>query len=581
LSGTGQRRLSRKKVAKEKRKRAQAKLKANEGHFPWLFMIILIFIALIMLGLLPQQKALAPDEWAAPATLILLQGTSDHEMADNSGLSAFGALAMDPVGVIQMSAYVDGALVDAQAFAGAARAQYQPALSALPAGEHEIFVRATNAEGQTSVSQIINIEVASAQGSGLNAATHPDLPAAPQDVRANLIDEGRRISASWAPAEAAVAFVRVYVRPPGSVGLVRLADLTGETSQFDFSLDRSGMWEAYIAYVSDAGMEGVLGYASQLVGEPNLDALTGSEPHLPAPTRVQLATTAAQCQAVASWLGPVRDGLYDVCKEQISNNGAASFLAWRWPLTWQDGQLISDLDLTGFEVKLVLTDQSGQVLGEQIRAIPFGEARGALRTAPDLDCGLQASWSVRAVGQGMTSDWAYAGSLPATSCDQAAPIGNGCLGQSDGVAYSDLPEGVKPDVLFGPACDLADQCYTEGEFGQSRTYCDNAFLENMLTICSENADRVDLATCQALAQDFYRSANLTGARYFQGEKSLDCLDANGRLGCFWGNLPDAVLDAANRVWSGVVWSGRAAWTGVLKLGQGGAWVIDWVVSAVN
>jgi hypothetical protein len=363
--------------------------------------------------------------------------------------------------------------------------------------------------------------------------------------------------------------------------LVHLADLIGEATQFDFIPDRSGNWETYVAFVSDVGLEGELGFAGQLVGELNLDALAEGDKFLPAPRQVQLATTTAQCQGVAAQLGPVRDGLYDICREQISNIDTASFLAWRWPLTWQEGQLFSDRDLSGFEVKQVLADQSGQVLGERIRAIPFGEARGTLRTLSGLGCDLQVSWHIRAIGKEIASAWTYAGSTPTTSCDQALPVGDGCRGQSDGVAYSDLAEGLKPDLLFGPACDLADQCYTEGEFGQSRAFCDNAFLENMLTICSENAGAVDLETCQALAQDFYQSANLTGARYFQGEKSLDCLDAHGRLGCFWGNMPSAVQEVAHRVWGGVIWSGRAAWTGLLKLGQGGAWLIDWVVTTVN
>ena len=581
LSGTGRRKSIQKKMAKKKRQKNRAKLNANEGRFPWVFMMILIFIALILLGLFPQADALAPSEWTAPATLILLRGTNGHGLAENSNLSTFGALAMDSVGLIQMSTYVDGALVDAQTYAGATQAHYQPALSSLPAGEHEVFIRATNAEGQASVSQIIAIEAGRSQGGALNAVASGDFPTAPQDVRANLIDDGRRISISWEPADAPVASVRVYVRPPGSASLVHLEDLSGEAAQFDFKPDRPGEWETYVAYVSDAGWEGPLAYARQVVGEPDTDGFTGSEQPLPAPTHVQLATTTAQCQSVASRLGPVRDSLYNACTQQLGDTPTASFMTWRWPLTWQEGQLLSTMDLNGFEVKLVLTDQNGQALGERISAIPFNEARGALRMAPDLDYGLQASWSIRAVGQGMVSDWAYAGSTPAASCDQASPVENGCLGQSDGVAYSDLPEGVKPDLLFGSACDLADQCYTESEFGQSRAYCDNAFLEDMLNICNENADTVDLATCQALAQDFYRSANLTGAHYFQGENLTDCLDANGRLGCFWGNLPDVVQNAANRVWGGAVWSGRAAWTGVMKLGQGGAWVIDWMVNAVN
>jgi hypothetical protein len=581
LSGTGRRKLSQKKAAKKKRRKQLAKLNANEDRFPLLFMIILIFIALILLGLLPQPGALAPAGWEEPATLILLQGTSDHDLEENSDLAAFGALALDPVGIVQMAAYVDGILVDAQTYAGATQAQYRPALHALPSGEHEVFVRATNTEGQTSVSQIIAVEVASAQGSGLNPTGNSDLPAAPQDVRANMIDDGRRISVSWESTDTPVSFIRIYVRPPGSAGLVRLASLAGDARQFDFTPDRSGEWEIYVAYVSDIGLEGELGYASQAVGEPDLAEHIGNDPSLPAPTHIQLATTPAQCQAVAARLGPVRDGLYEACREQIGNSDTASFLAWRWPLAWQDGRLLSDMDLNGFEVNLVVRDQNGQVLGERIRAIPFSEARGTLRAMPDLDCGLQANWSIRALGKEAVSDWAYAGSLPATSCDPAESVGDGCLGQTDGVAYSDLPEGVTPDLLFAPACDLVDQCYTEGEFGQSRAFCDNAFLENMLVICNENTSEVDLAACQALAQDFYRSANLTGARYFKGESGLDCLDAQGRLGCFWGNLPEVVQDAADRVWGGMVWSGRAAWTGVMKLGKGGAWVINWVVNAVN
>jgi len=401
LKQTGRRKLIKKKVPKKSRGRKRVYRDSSEGGFPWLFLIILIFIALILLGLFPQMGALAPVEWEEPATAIFLQGTSDHGIAENSDLSAFGALAMDPVGIIQMAAYVDGALVDAQAYSGATHTHYQPALRALPAGRHEVFIRASNAEGQTSVSQIITIEVDGSGGGALSVGPHLDLPAAPLDVRANLIDEGRRISVSWDPTDAPISSVRVYIRPPKSAGLVHLADLAGETTQYDFIPDQSGQWETYVAFVSDIGLEGELGFADQLVGELALDVLAEDNQPLPAPSHVQLATTPAQCQGVAAQLGPVRDGLHATCMGQLGNIDMASFLTWRWPLNWQTGRLLSDIDLNGFEVKLVVRDQNGQVLGEWIRAIPFSEARGTLRSMPDLDCGLQGSWYIRALGEGV------------------------------------------------------------------------------------------------------------------------------------------------------------------------------------
>jgi len=581
MAPSGLRKSARKKHLKEQKKKQKARTVRSSGdNTSWFFLLILIFIALMLLGIIPKAGVFAPADYSVPDTLLVLRGTSDLALSSANGLSDFGALAIDEVGVVRMELYADGDLVSAQNYDSPKQASFQPALSAFSPGEHEIFIRSVNADGQTAYSQIITVDIGgSASGSFGLAADTEGLPV-PEDVRANSIDDGKRISISWDETEAHVGGVRVYARPPGSSSLVQLIDITGATSQYDFPVERTGYWEVYIAYLSSEGYEGEPGYTSLNLGETE-EERGQAEVELPRPTKVRLAVNAADCQLAASQLGSVRDVFQAACLSEVESD-EHNFLIWSWPLRWQDGALLTDADLIGFELKLVLSNADGTVLGERISAIPFSEIRGAFRTSSDVDCGIQRSWYVRAVGPGSTSYWAYAGSIIAANCDAEASVADGCTGQADSVAMSNLPEGIMPDLFFEEACKGLDQCYAEGAIGQPKVGCDNLFHTNLLAICNQNETEWDLNNCEEMADDYYGAANLFGAEYYPQEPSFaNCMDADQVSGCFRGNLPESLQQGNGQAGAGMIWLGRAAWTGVNRFGEGVLWVVDWGIGALD
>ncbi len=580
LTKHGLRKSARRKNLRKVQERKVRSRRASGDRFPWFSLLLLIFLALVLLGLLHQPGQLAPAAVVEPETLILLRGTVDGEFIADAASSDFSALAIDPVGVVRMELYVNGRLTGSQNYASSPQALFTPALSALAVGEHQVFVRAVNSAGQTATSQIITARIAANQGGSLEQAAVQDFVPAPANLRANRIDEGRRISVSWDAPGQGVEAVRVYVRVPGSSGLLHIADLRSEATQYDFIPDRDGVWEVYTVFVAENGLESELSFASLTLPSTDETAERADGTDLPGPTHVQLATRAAQCQQTADQLSPARDAYHAACLAQV-RTGQPEFLIWNWPLGWSNGEWHSDADLSGFEVKLVLTDASGNGMGERITAVPFSEIRGAMRASPDVGCGILRSWYVRAVGPAGKSDWAYAGSVAAESCDPNAPAADGCAGQAEGVALSHLPEGFLPELFFSSACESLDRCYAEGAFGQPKAGCDNLFRDNLLAACHENAGEVDLKVCTDLAEAYYRNANLAGARYYAGEKTFDCLDAANRAGCFWGNLPDGVLNVVDQVGGAVSWAERAAWAGAVKFGRGVLWVVDWAIGTVN
>lgn len=570
----------RKKKAKRKRERNARAARSGEGCSSWLFLMILIFIALVLLGLIHQADVLTPAEVSEPETLLVLQGTDDLALSESNGLDNFSALAIDAGGVVRMALYVDGQLTSAQSYGPSNQATFIPDLGALPPGEHDIFIRSVNAEGQAAYSQIIRVtKEGGASGSFGLAADSAGLPV-PEGLRANSITDGQRISISWDEPEAAVGGMRIYTRPPGSSGLVHLADLDGTADQYDFPAERMGEWEIYVAYLSADGYEGSPGFTSLHLG----DAENEQNPmtvELPRPTKVRLATNLADCQQAASQLGSVRDVYHSACVSEVEQ-GQHNFLVWRWPLKWQDGRLLTDNDILGFELKLTLINAEGTVLGERISAIPFSHIRGVFRTSAEVNCDVQRSWTIRAVGMSSASDWAYAGSSAATSCDPAAPATDGCVGQADGVAMSNLPEGFMPDLFFGKACEGLDQCYADGTLGQPKVDCDNLFHTNLLALCSHSENEWGLASCQKMAEAYYRAANLYGAAYYPQEPSFEkCLEADNVGGCFRGNLPETLRQGDGQGRAGVIWVGKAAGTGVDRFINGVLWAVDWVIGAVD
>ncbi len=427
-------------------------------------------------------------------------------------MNEFSARATDLAGVNRLSLYVDGHLVGAQNYGAINQADYTPGLGALPAGEHTVFIRSVNAEGKTAYSQVITVQVTSGGGGAFSLPADPMGIGIPAGIRMNNLIEGKRIGISWEPTEADIDRVRIYARPPGSSGLVHLADIDGEATQYDFPVERQGRWEVFLSYINSEGFEGELGFAELVVGE-ELSAPEELWKDLPAPNRVGLVVRASDCQQAASRLGAVRDEYYAACLSEV-NEGRHTFLVWDWPIRWQDGALYIGSDVLGFELKLVLSDSDGVKLGERVTAIPFSEIRGALRTSQEVSCGVQRSWYVRAVGTESVSDWSYAGSIGVVNCDSEKQIGDGCAGQADSVVMSDLPDGFMPDLFFKAACEGLDLCYADGVIGQPKVGCDNMYHSNLLALCAEDSGVVDYSTCKRAAEDFYNAANKYGAPYY-------------------------------------------------------------------
>ncbi|MBG0787298.1 MAG: hypothetical protein H0S79_19585, partial [Anaerolineaceae bacterium] len=394
------------------------------------------------------------------------------------------------------------------------------------------------------------------------------------------LNDGKHIGVSWESTDADLDGVRIYARPPGSSGLVHLADLDGEAIQYDFPVEREGRWEVYVSYINSEGYEGELGFADLVIG---LDVAAPDEAlkDLPAPTRVGLVVQASDCQQAANQLGDVRDAYYAACLSEV-NDGRHTFLVWDWPIRWQDRTLYTGGDVLGFELKLVLTDSEGAALGERVTAIPFSEIRGTLRTSQEVSCGVQRSWYVRAVGSESVSDWAYAGSLAAVNCDPDQQVGDGCAGQADGVVMSNLPEGFMPDLFFQTACEGLDLCYADGVIGQPKVGCDNLYHSNLLALCSQNQVGEDYATCKRMAEEFYNAANKHGAAYYPlGPSFANCFEADHIAGCFTGNIGDMTNQGSDKVRAAALWTGRAAWTGLSRFGQGITWVVDQVVGVLD
>ncbi|QRN82702.1 zinc ribbon domain-containing protein [Chloroflexota bacterium] len=581
MSPSGLRKSARKKFAKKQRRARKVRTpRSGGGCSSGLFLLILIFIAFFLLGLIQGEATFEPAEVAEPETLLVLRGTSDLGLAEGSSLNEFSARAIDPAGVNRLSLYVDGQLVGAQNYGANNQADYTPGLGSLSAGDHTLFIRSVNAEGKTAYSQVITVHVTAGGGGAFSLPADPKGSGVPTDIRLNNLLDGKRIGVSWETKESDIDSVRIYARPPGSSGLVYLADIDGEATQYDFPVEREGRWEVYLSYLNSEGYEGELGFADLVVGV-DVAAPEESLKDLPAPIRVGLVVRASDCQQAASQLGAARDEYYAACLSAV-NDGQHTFLVWDWPIRWQDGVLYTRSDVLGFELKLVLMDADGTALGERVTAIPFSKIRGAIRTSQEINCGVQRSWYVRAVGPESVSDWSYAGSVAAENCAPEKRIGDGCAGQADAVVMSALPGGFMPDLFFKAACEGLDLCYADGAIGQPKVGCDNLYHSNLLAICAQKEGLVDYGICKKVAEDFYNAANRHGSAYYPMGATLEkCFEADHIAGCFTGNLSAMTNQSGDKVRAATIWVGRAAWTGLSRFGQGVIWVVDRVIEAFD
>jgi hypothetical protein len=674
------------------------------------FVLLLIILILMLIGAIPSDTELSPQISSDPHPLVILSGVSSSEGYIAVEAEDFSASGMDSEGIQRMELYVDGELTAAENFDGSATSVvFDPPLETLPEGEYEVFVRTTNTRGQANQSQVVLVENSnhlSPDVSGsLVVETDPNQFPAPKVVVAKLNDSGNRILVSWELPLSPIKSVRVYVRIPGSSGLVLVGEINANQTQFTLPASTIGTWDVYVSFVNNMNEEGALGHTSVFIPDPEsnvitIDEITGatitlfptsdditrmwiyyrvggpnnryqrfpagqmvfivpnvnskyiiqlselnwsaSQPLqvdaevwggigdysyrflgqisttiqaeditsgkitysgsginieadlaytqkygvlatvsvggprleiLPPPFDIHMAVSTADCQLAASALGNVRDALYSACKALVLA-GNQSFLLWDWTGE-TDNFRYSEEDITGFELKLVLSNQNDEILGESVTAIPFVQARGIFRPSQEVDCGINQTWYLRTVGINTISEWAYAGSIPASTCEEPYPPYNGCGGQMDFLPDWNPFGDFVPDLMFGPACNAHDQCYVQAWSGKSKVTCDNEFLWDMLEICEDYILMIDPATCGSLASQYYEAVNMFGRFFYEGDIDvMDCTYAVEPVMCFTAATPEFIGNVWNGTKGAAIWTKESLQTGAEKAVDGGEWLVE-------
>ncbi len=204
------------------------------------------------------------------------------------------------------------------------------------------------------------------------------------------------------------------------------------------------------------------------------------------------------------------------------------------------------------------------------------------RTSYAVDCGVKQTWYLRAVGQGTTSEWVYAGSEPAEVCDQPLTAVNGCSGQMDYQTFLGPYDDFIPDQIFASACDTHDLCYIHSQSGKTKVTCDNEFLADLLEICAGNVESIDPDVCSEVASSYYDSVNLYGRYTYEGSLDMmDCLNAIKPGNCFTGSSPEFAVNIYNRMRTGVLWTREAFETGAEKIWNGTRWMGNVIWSEID
>lgn len=313
------------------------------------------------------------------------------------------------------------------------------------------------------------------------------------------------------------------------------------------------------------------------------DTVGGPRPILlPPPTHTQIASFIDQCQFVTSTLGLVRDALYPQCVDAVLGQ-TQQYLLWGWPSKEPGALQATEDDITGFELKLVVTDAQNQVVGENILPIPFPQARSVWRnTYQDLgwDCGVRSTWYLRAVSTDAVSEWVYAGTQPPEPCEKEFQ-GFGCGGELKYVLNWVNYDQSEMDKVCAPSNDLF-YCYDRELSGKDKVTCDNEYLEDMLSFCNDISEMSDPVTCVGIAYANYDFLNLWGRFFYKGDMNvLDCTHAYNPGNCLLGHSPEALQNAWNGIKSGYNYGEMALKTGWGKVEDAGGWVGDQVSNGWN
>ena len=245
--------------------------------------ILILLFGLILLGLLPSSNELTPIISADPIPLLTLRGVPITGEAVAADAGTFSASASDEEGIERMELYSDGELIAAENYSGEpyTPVEFEPPLEALPKGEHDIMVVTTNTQGQTAQSQIvpvINIEPEPLPPEdGLVIEPDPlNLPA-PEVITAILSDDRKTVIVGWSLPDVPIRESKVYLQPPGAMGLTLHASVENTISQYDFPANPTGLWHIYVAFVSLDGREGPMGHVHIVVPEPDAEGVVADE----------------------------------------------------------------------------------------------------------------------------------------------------------------------------------------------------------------------------------------------------------------------------------------------------------------
>jgi hypothetical protein len=303
---------------------------------------------------------------------------------------------------------------------------------------------------------------------------------------------------------------------------------------------------------------------------------------LPPPVHTQIAAFTNQCQFVTSSLGPLRDVLYQQCVEAVLGQ-TQQYLLWDWPSKESDALRATEDDITGFELKLVVTDDQDQVAGENILPIPYPQARSVWRnTHKDMGwgCGVRSSWYLRAVSTEAVSEWVYAGTQPLEPCEKKFQ-GFGCGGELKYVLNWVNYDQSEMDKVCAPSNNLL-YCYDHEVSGKDKVTCDNDYLEDMLTFCDDMTEMSDPLTCVAIAYANYDFLNLWGRIFYKGDMDVrDCTHAYNPGNCLLGHSPEALQNIWNGIKSGYNYGEMVLNTGWGKVEDTGGWVGDQVSNGLN
>ncbi|MBA4386127.1 MAG: hypothetical protein C0410_15430, partial [Anaerolinea sp.] len=236
---------------------------------------VLIFL-LLFIGILTDRPGPDPLFSMNEIPLVMIQGETAED----------GSLVIDPVsfsvnassieGIQRVETYSDGILIDAQNINPNSNNQtidYSPAVTKLPAGDHEVFVRVYDTSGASNQSSVIPITIDSGQTAetgGLELQIDPPVDSFPSSpvIHTSISSDSREIIVDWSIEDSSVSGIEIYVRNPRTNGVIKIAELDKNATSYNIPVDRYGDWEVMVSVKDKNGNEGPLAYQKVAVKAP-------------------------------------------------------------------------------------------------------------------------------------------------------------------------------------------------------------------------------------------------------------------------------------------------------------------------